>query len=308
MKRTKKDFILLYIKGCLMGAADAVPGVSGGTIAFITGIYQELIDTLSQFGITTVKQFINEGPLKTWSAHNGSFLIILISGMLSSILMLSHLVLFLITQHPLLLWGFFFGLIAASSIVLFKTITQWSFFSSVVFLLAAFGAYFLTTLSATALEPNLANVFIAGMLAICAMILPGISGSFILLLLGLYTTVLGAVKSFELLTLAVFAMGCVCGLLSFSKVLSWLFRVHRNLTMTLLTGFLLGSLSKTWPWKEVLTTRINSKGDVVADLQVNILPSTFEQLTQSSAQLVPVGLLMLLGATLVLSIDRYRRQ
>ena len=290
-----------------MGAADAVPGVSGGTIAFITGIYEELIGTISRFDLSVLKILRDQGLAKTWTAVNGSFLIVLLTGILSSIILLSNIVLYMLESHPQALWGFFFGLIAASTMIMFKAIKSWSVVSVVSFLLAAVSSYFLTTLSASVLEANLLNIFLAGMLAICAMILPGISGSFILLLLGLYSSVLGAVKNLELMVLSVFAVGCVTGLLCFSKVLSWLFKFHRDLTMALLTGFLVGSLNKVWPWKQVLTTRINSKGLEVADSQQNILPNSFELLTGSDAQLLTVLSLVAVGAVLVLLVERINR-
>ncbi len=290
-----------------MGAADAVPGVSGGTIAFITGIYEELIGTISRIDFSVLRSLRDVGVVKTWSAVNGSFLAVLLTGILSSIVLLSNVVLYMLDSYPQALWGFFFGLIAASTIVMFKAIQQWSSISVIAFLAAALGSFYLTTLSASVLEANLVNIFFAGMLAICAMILPGISGSFILLLLGLYTSVLGAVKNLELMVISVFALGCISGLLCFSKVLTWLFKHYRDITMALLTGFLVGSLNKVWPWKEVLTTRINSKGVEVADSQQNILPSNFESITGLDAQLWIVIALSFFGIALVLFIEKINR-
>jgi len=152
---------------------------------------------------------------------------------------------------------------------------------------------------------NLLNIFLGGMLAICAMVLPGISGSFILLMLGLYSEVLGAIKNFDVMLMSVFAMGCASGLLCFSKVLNWLFTQYRNLTMALLTGFLLGSLNKVWPWKETLTTRVNSHGETVADLQQNISPYIYQHVTHLDAQLLSVSLLAVLGASFVLMLERF---
>lgn len=305
--RTKKDFFLLYLKGCMMGAADAVPGVSGGTIAFITGIYEELINTISRFDLRVLKSLRDHGLFETWQNVNGTFVSVLLAGMLTSIILLSNLVLYMLESHPQALWGFFFGLIAASTLVMFKTIAQWSFKSCLGFVIAALASYFLTTMSSSVLDDNLINIFFAGALAICAMILPGISGSFILLILGLYSSVLGAVKNIEIAVLSVFALGCAAGLLSFSKLLRWLFDHYRNLTMALLTGFLVGSLNKVWPWKETLTTRINSKGKEVADLQLNVLPHQFELFTGLDSQLMTVLILSVFGAGLVLLIERLNR-
>lgn len=304
MQRNKRDFINLFAKGIMMGAADAVPGVSGGTVAFITGIYQELIETLSKLGPLALKVLYRQGIVAFWGYINGSFLTVLLVGMLTSIVLLSNLVLFLLSAHPEQLWGFFFGLILASSIVLAKSIEQWSAKSIGLFVLGAVLSYLLTGMSATVVDPSLWNVFFAGMLAICAMILPGISGAFILLMLGLYSHILGALKAFDLIVISVFAIGCAAGLLSFSRVLNWLFSQYKNFTMALLTGFLLGSLNKVWPWKETLSTRLNSHSERVADLQQNISPFNYQTLTTMDAQFLNVVLLALAGGALVLCLDK----
>ncbi|MFT5706333.1 MAG: putative membrane protein [Oceanospirillaceae bacterium] len=304
LQRSKKDLISLFSKGCMMGAADAVPGVSGGTIAFITGIYQELIQSLSRLGPKAIQILYKKGFSQAWLYVNGNFLAILLLGMLTSILLLSNLVLFLLQNQPQMLWGFFFGLICASTVLLAKTITHWDKFSVLFFILGSVGSYILTTLGASVLEVSNTNVFFAGMLAICAMILPGISGSFILLLLGLYSHILGSIKSLDLMTLAVFAGGCISGLLCFSKVLNWLFSCYKNITVALLTGFLFGSLNKVWPWKETLTTRVNSHGLQVADLQQNISPFNYQQVTGVESQFFMVCILALLAVVVVLALEK----
>jgi putative membrane protein len=288
----------------MMGAADAVPGVSGGTIAFITGIYQELIQTLSKLGPTVLQIAYKQNIKAAWGYANANFLCVLLLGMLSSLILLSNVVLFLLTDYPQILWGFFFGLIAASSIVLSKSIEKWNKLSVLFFVCGTLASFILTTMSSTQVDASLFNIFLAGMLAICAMILPGISGSFILLLLGLYTQVLSAVKNFEIVILIVFAAGCAAGLLSFSRLLNWLFDKYQNLVMALLTGFLLGSLNKVWPWKETLTTRINSHGLEVADQQQNISPFVYQQITGIESQLVIALFFAVLGAILVLGLDK----
>jgi putative membrane protein len=287
-----------------MGAADAVPGVSGGTIAFITGIYQELIQTLSKLGPAVLQIAYKQNIKAAWGYANANFLCVLLLGMLSSLFLLSNVVLFLLTDYPQILWGFFFGLIAASSIVLSKSIEKWNKLSVLFFFCGTLASFILTTMSSSQVEASLLNIFLAGMLAICAMILPGISGSFILLLLGLYTQVLSAVKNFEIVTLTVFAAGCATGLLSFSRLLNWLFDKYQNLVMALLTGFLLGSLNKVWPWKETLTTRLNSHGLEVADQQQNISPFVYQQITGIESQLVIALFFAILGAILVLGLDK----
>ncbi|NQZ31379.1 MAG: DUF368 domain-containing protein [Oceanospirillaceae bacterium] len=287
-----------------MGAADAVPGVSGGTVAFITGIYQELIGSLSKLGPAAVKVLFTQGISAAWRFINGSFLLTLAMGMLTSLVLLSNIVLYLLAAYPQMLWGFFFGLICASSLVLSKSIENWDLKNIAMFILGGVSSYVLTGMSSSVLEPSLINVFFAGMVAICAMILPGVSGAFILLMLGLYSYILGALKSIDILIIVTFAAGCFSGLLCFSKVLNWLFSHYKNLTMALLTGFLAGSLNKVWPWKETLSTRINSHGEQVADLQQNISPLQYQQVTDLDAQLAAVLALALLGAGLVLLLDK----
>lgn len=289
-----------------MGAADAVPGVSGGTVAFITGIYQELIESISKLDLKALSVLVKQGPRAFWHHINGAFLCVLVSGILTSLLLLSSAVLYALAQYPLLLWGGFFGLITASTVVMARQIEGWTPLGILLFTLAALGAWQLSSLGSASVELSYINVFIAGMLAICAMILPGISGSFILLLLGMYAHILGAVKGLDIAVLVVFATGCAAGLLSFSKLLSWLFTCYRNLTLALLTGFLLGSLAKVWPWKQVLSTRLNSKGVSVPDLQQNISPWEFSALV-ADPQLGGVLCAALIGAIAVLAIEKVNK-
>lgn len=307
MQRNKKEYLKLMLKGCMMGAADAVPGVSGGTVAFISGIYQELLQSLSRLGPAAIKILYQQGFAACWSYINGTFLSVLLFGMLSSIVLLSNLVLYSLANYPQVLWGFFFGLICASTLVLAKSIEQWGRACIAVFIAGTLVSYSLTNMTASVLDPSMVNVFFAGMLAICAMILPGISGSFILLLLGLYSYILSAVKSADMLVLMVFALGCLAGLLSFSRVLNWLFQHYKNLTLALLTGFLLGSLNKVWPWKETLSTRINSHGEEVADLQQNVSPFVYQQITGADSHLLIACLLAFLGAAIILLFERTHR-
>jgi len=307
LQRTTREMIGLFIKGSMMGAADAVPGVSGGTVAFIAGIYQELIGSLSKLGPAALKVLFTGGIAECWDYVNGRFLMVLLAGMLTSIVLLSNVVLYLLSTYPQLLWGFFFGLICASSIVLSKNIEQWDVKSSALFVLGALTSFAITSMSSAVIEVSVVTIFLGGMLAICAMILPGVSGSFILLMLGLYSEVLGAVKNFDFVVLSIFAMGCMSGLLCFSKVLNWLFSQYRNFTMALLTGFLLGSLNKVWPWKETLTTRVNSHGEEVADLQQNVSPFIYQHLTSLDSQILSVTILAVLGAVVVLLLERFNK-
>lgn len=250
-----RRYFTLFCKGIAMGAADVVPGVSGGTIAFISGIYTQLLGAIGSFNPAALKVLRQRGCRAFWQHVQGTFLTVLFSGILLSVLTFAHLLEYLLANHPLLVWGFFFGLIVASVIYIWRQI---SVHSVAGWLLLAVGAG-LVLASAFAphiqieagFTPPLLAIFGAGALAICAMILPGISGSFILLLLGMYPVVLGAVVRFDVVILLTFIAGCATGLLSFSRLLHWLLGRFHNHTLALLEGFLVGSLAVVWPWQQV---------------------------------------------------------
>lgn len=304
-KRSTKDFVFLYLKGMAMGAADVVPGVSGGTIAFITGIYEELLNTIKGFNLSVFSTLKNEGIAATWKQTNATFLVVLFAGIFTSIISLAKGITFLLEAYPVLLWAFFFGLIVASSLIISKYIQKWDV-KAVGMLVAGAGLAFYITIAAPSQMPEgLLYIFLAGCIAICAMILPGISGSFILLLLGAYATVLGSISGLvdglkaadvELITefginIGIFMLGCIVGIIAFSNFLSWMFKKAYSLTMALLTGFMIGSLNKVWPWKETTEFRINSHGEEVPFLQTNISPSSFESLYGEPSQLwLAIGL------------------
>jgi putative membrane protein len=287
-----------------MGAADAVPGVSGGTIAFMTGIYEELIYSLKQCGPSALKVLFNQGVSATWQHINGTFLATLFAGILISVVTVSRAVLYLLAEFPVLLWSFFFGLILAAVWSLVRHIPNWNLSLVVTFLVGAASAYFITTISPTSIESTPLIVFISGMIAICAMILPGISGSFLLLLLGMYAPMLTAVKELQFITLGIFISGCVVGLLSFSHVLSWMFTHHKIKTLALLGGFMLGSLNKVWPWKHTLESVINRHGKETPLVQENVLPQAFETLTNQSSYLWMSISLMIVGLVLVIVLEK----
>lgn len=253
-------YVLLYFKGVAMGAADVVPGVSGGTIAFITGIYQQLIDAIRGFNFSALRTLMRGEFTQFWAQINGSFLLVLLAGIVSSIASLAQLIGYLLAQYPLLIWSFFFGLIIASAIYIYRVqkFSGWQQWSA----MAVGSGCALASAFAPAwqLEPSLPVIFVAGAVAICAMILPGVSGSFMLLIMGLYPTLVGAVTDANLAVLATFAAGCVCGLLSFSRFLSWLLHHYYATTLALLTGFLTGSLAVVWPWKRALATAVDGRG------------------------------------------------
>lgn len=303
-KRSWRETFALAAKGMLMGAADAVPGVSGGTIAFITGIYEELIFSLKQCGPEALTVLFRQGISAAWKHVNGAFLLTLLLGIMFSIFTVSRLVLYWLDAYPVLLWSFFFGLILAAIWSLVRHIEKWDIKTSAFFLFGTLAAYLITMIPPSTIEPTNLFVFLSGMLAICAMILPGISGSFILLLLGMYTPILTAIKNLEIATLALFAVGCVFGLLSFSRVLNWMFSTHRTLTLALLGGFMLGSLNKVWPWKQTLESTVNSHGKTIPLVQENILPGTFEMITNQPSYLWYAITLTFLGAGAVLLLEK----
>jgi putative membrane protein len=287
-----------------MGAADAVPGVSGGTIAFMTGIYEELIFSLKQCSTGVLRVLFQSGIKATWQHINGGFLLALFSGIIASILTLSRVVLYLLDNHPILLWSFFFGLILAAVWSVIRHIKKWKIDVIATFIFGTVGAFFITTISPTTIETSPLIVFLSGMIAICAMILPGISGSFILLLLGMYAPMLIAVKELQFTTLCIFAGGCVVGLLSFSHVLTWMFKHYKTMTLALLGGFMLGSLNKVWPWKQTIESVIDRHGKEVPLLQNNILPHTFETLHAQPAYMWYAIMLMILGVIMVIALEK----
>lgn len=318
----KKSFIGISLRGLAMGAADVVPGVSGGTIAFITGIYEELLETISGLNFNLLKVWRKEGFKAFWKKSNLSFLLALFIGIGISIVSLSKLISWLLDEYPIPLWSFFFGLIIASVWLVGKTVKKWDIASISGLVLGTIAAYFISISSAAETSDGLLYIFICGMIAICAMILPGISGSFILLLLGAYTTVLGAITglttglkdgdwdavSIHGLTIGIFLIGCLLGLILFSKLLNWLFKKAHNLTVAILTGFLIGSLNKIWPWKETTETFIKHPGtpeeEVVALTQINISPSSFTELTQVEHQLFSAIIFAISGLILIILIEK----
>ena len=258
-----------------MGAADAVPGVSGGTIAFISGIYEELISTISNVNTSLIKTLFSKGIKTFWLQANGNFIASLLLGIVISYVSFMRLAKYLLEHEPILIWSFFFGLIVASIYFVGKQITKWNIQIVVALIIGAVIAFYITTLPALASNDNSIFFFLAGAIAICAMILPGISGSFILIILGAYKTLSDALHDIDIKKLLIFTGGAVIGLLSFSHLLKWLFKHYHNLTLALLTGFIFGSLNKVWPWKETLTWHTNSKGIKTPVLQESISPFAF---------------------------------
>ncbi|MBC8648067.1 DUF368 domain-containing protein [Pseudomonas sp. MTM4] len=304
-----KNTLLLYAKGIAMGAADVVPGVSGGTIAFITGIYDELLRSIG--AIPGAAMLLFRGRIReAWATANANFLLVLFGGILTSVFSLAKLITYLLEAHPIPVWSFFFGLILVSVHLVGKDIQRWDLSRIVGLILGVVFAYVITVAAPMQWSSSSLSLFFAGAIAVCAMILPGISGSFILVLLGLYPVVLGAVKDLDLAVMAIFAAGCLVGILSFARVLSWMLVRWRDLTLAFLTGLMLGSLNKVWPWKEALTWRIDSHGARIPMLEQNLLPGAYGELTGQDPQLALAIVLAVAGVVLVLGLEWFagRRQ
>lgn len=294
---------LLYVKGMAMGAADVVPGVSGGTIAFLTGIYEELINSIRSVGTESIKILLSQGPTAFWGYINGGFLLVLMLGIVTSIASLAKGITFLIGTYPILLWSFFFGLILMSSLSMARKIERWNLESLLSLLVGIISAYLFSSLTPSNIDPSPIAFFLSGALAICAMILPGISGSFILLLMGMYSYVIEAIEVFEIGTLIIFATGCVTGLMLFSRFISLLLDRYHGATMALLMGFMLGSLNKIWPWKNALISGAEKESMNSPIIQENITPFQYAEIIGQDHQL-GYGLIMaFVGILFVLVIE-----
>jgi len=268
-----KSNLVLYLKGLAMGAADIVPGVSGGTIALITGIYEELISSIKNINTQLMKTLFKKGIRQFWKDLNGTFLIILVTGIFTSVILLSRVIVFLLENHEYKIWGFFFGLIIASAFVILKDIKTLNL-KNIIIVLFGFAIAAGVVLSNTTTLPNTdLYIFLSGSIAITAMILPGISGSFILLLLSKYEFIINAIKDFDLRIILVFGFGCIFGLLIFSRLLHFLFQNYKDNLLCILSGFLIGSLIKIWPFRKVLETRTNSEGINEVVVSQPVLPS-----------------------------------
>ncbi|WP_304241544.1 DUF368 domain-containing protein [Phocaeicola plebeius] len=274
MERKLKDYAVLMLKGMGMGAADVVPGVSGGTIAFIVGIYDELINSIKSINLESLKLFFSGKWATFWKKINGNFLFFLLAGIGISVFSLAKLITWLLINQPILVWSFFFGLVLASTWFVSKDIKEWKSWKTwVAFVIGAVVAFYITVATPAETPSNLLFIFLCGAIAICAMILPGISGSFILVLLGKYFFIMDAVKTLDVVVIAVFGVGACIGITSFSRILSYALAHFRNITLAVLTGFMLGSLNKVWPWKEVVETFVDSHGEVKPLIETNILPN-----------------------------------
>lgn len=330
--RTFKQYMFLYLKGLAMGAADIVPGVSGGTIAFISGIYNELLASISAVKPSLFSTLKKEGLAGVWKEVNANFLIVLLLGIATSVLTLAKLIEYLLHYQPILLWAFFFGLILASIIYIGKEIKRWNVFSVLGLLVGAAFVVWLSVMPPFNPQMSYLFLFFAGMIAICAMILPGISGSFILLIMGAYAGVVKAISDKDLLKIATVGLGAVVGLLAFSNLLKWLLAKYNNTMMAVLTGFLIGSLWKIWPWKQdefvyvkeigvkplqEITSKYQSLSAYLkllnkeqAELyksyvEHNILPTTYEQVNNAvSNELFLAMVFCVIGFSIIFILER----
>ena len=295
----------LSLRGLCMGAADVIPGVSGGTIALITGIYAELIQAIRSIDAAMLKKLLN-GDFQGALAHiHVRFLVALFIGIGIAIVSLARLMNYLLHHQPVFTWSLFFGLIAASILVVGRQVKQWRGSAGISFIAGTAVALIVVNLIPVATPEQSWFIFLCGIIAICAMILPGISGAFILLILGKYEFITATLKNpflpQNLLIIAVFGIGCMVGLLGFSRVLNYFLKKFYNLTMAFLTGLMSGSIIKIWPWKEVLESRI-IRGKAHAIVERNILPDVID------GDVVLAGVLAIIGFIAVLIIESLSRK
>ncbi len=287
-----------------MGSADVVPGVSGGTIAFITGIYETLLNSIKSVDLEALN-YLKKFEIKALWAHvNGNFLVVLFAGIVTSFLSLSKIITLLLETQPIQLWSFFFGLIVISALMVLREIKEWSVGVFIAIILGAVVAYFITAAvpSETPDEPWF--LFIVGAVAICAMILPGISGSFIVLLFGKYEYMMTALNERRIVDILIFAAGCLVGILSFARVISWLFKKYHNITVGVLSGFMIGALNKVWPWKETIETYVDRHNVVKPLYEINVMPNEYLAKTGIEPHFIEAIGYAAAGFLIVLFIDR----
>jgi len=301
------DNLLLYIKGLAMGAADVVPGVSGGTIAFVTGIYIELINTIKSVNLRALQTLKSEGIGAAWRFINGRFIVTLLAGIFTSLFSLAQVMQYLLVEHPLLLWSFFTGLIVGSVIYLLRQNPLRSTHEKLLFFVGIGIAYGISISPPVVLEGTAVTMFLAGSIALCAMILPGISGSFILVLLGLYPVFIGAIANLQIDILTAFALGGIVGLMLFSRLLSWLLARFETLVIATMCGFLIGSLSIIWPWKLVTSSMTTDSGKVLVLSTDNLMPSEFLGLTGGDPQTFLCTVMFVFALSAVMGLDYFAK-
>ena len=313
--RKLKDYLLITVKGACMGAADVIPGVSGGTIAFIMGIYDEFVGSIARIDTEAVKMLLSGRIRDFWKHINGNFLVSIICGIGLSVIALAGLMQMLLSDYPIQTWAFFFGLIVASSIFILRGISGWKLREALFLVSGAVLGVVVCTLSPTQTPDALWFIFLSGAIAICAMILPGISGSFILLILGKYQYIMGVITDLvsgvdlgrNLLIIGVFGIGAVVGILGFSKFLHWLLARWNKETLIVLAGFIIGSLVKVWPWSnaEAIVTSQFPELAAMAETLPDGIPAEIVNQYMGSADLHIIGAVIfaLIGFSLVTGIE-----
>jgi putative membrane protein len=287
-----------------MGTADVIPGVSGGTVAFITGIYEELLHSIKSIDKEAFQLLFRFRMADFWKKINGPFLICVLGGIITSLVSLARLMTYLLEHHPIQIWSFFFGLILISSPLILRDIRKWNMGTVLSFIIGIVVAYLITVLSPTETPTNLPFIFFCGAFAICAMILPGISGAFMLLLIGKYEFMITALIELNIPIIIVFVLGCFFGLLGFSRFLSWILTHYRFPTLAVLAGFMIGSLNKVWPWKEVTLFRLNHEGMRVPAFDKSIWPWHYLERTGQDPLLLKAILFAAIGIFLVVAIEK----
>jgi len=257
--RNTSDYITLFFKGIFMGIADAMPGISGGTIALLLGIYEELIESISELKISLFSKLINKGFKSFWEKLNGNFLLVLVSGIGISLISFVKISASFLESFPLFIWSFFLGLIFATVYVIYKLINQWHNLNFFFLIISIIFSIFLSSFSTYDTdEISLLYILFSGIIASSAMILPGISGSLILVILGVYTYLIKALDNLELIIIFTFISGAIIGLLGFSKILKYLFNNHRDATYTIMLGLVIGSIENVWPWNKSFSTELSN--------------------------------------------------
>ncbi len=287
-----------------MGVADVIPGVSGGTIAFITGIYEEWVYSINTIDSVALKQLSKFQFSIFWKKINGNFLVTILAGVTTSLVLLSGMMLYLLKHYPIMTWSFFFGLIVMSFPLILRKIKKWRPGSAAGFVIGIGLAYLITISSPTQSPDNLFFIFLAGAIAICALVLPGISGVFILLLIGKYQYIVTALYEFNMLVILIFAIGCVSGLIGISRLLTWALTRYHQVALALLLGFMMGALNKVWPWRKVLEYATNSKGGQIAVFDKSIVPWDYLSVTGKDPQLFQAIFMMALGVLIVVLIEK----
>ena len=292
--RSFPDSIVLGVKGFCMGASDVVPGVSGGTMAFILGIYEELIDAIKSFDLKSLQSLVTFKFRPLLDRISWQFLLAVGMGIFAAIFTLSKLLSWLLQNRPVFIWSFFLGLILASVLSVSRRVEAWRILTGLCLVGGTLGSYFLVGLVPVATPNDYWFLFLCGAVAICAMILPGISGSYILVLLGKYQYVLDAVNHRDFFILGLVAAGACVGIIAFSRILGWLLKNYHDLMVAILIGLMIGSLRKVWPWKETLESVVDSHGQMVPFVQSNILPGQWNGEVLAALSLMVAGLLAVL--------------